>query len=73
MIKKDWLTDKVISGGVININRAVQAARYSKSLADINDAISAARDEVADNITRSLHERAPMSDFEKRLATEFAF
>ncbi|MCK9223836.1 MAG: S8 family serine peptidase [Candidatus Muirbacterium halophilum] len=71
--KKDWLSDKVISGGVININRAVQAARYSKSLANINDAISASMDEIADNITRSLHLRAPMTDFEKRLAIEFAF
>ncbi len=45
--KKDWLTDKVISGGVVNKERAVEAARQALNLS-LNEAIAEARGLVAD-------------------------
>ena len=46
--KKDWLKDKVLSGGVINVERAVYAAKQIKAGKAINEAIKEAKEKVAD-------------------------
>lgn len=48
--KKDWLADKVVSGGVANKERAVEAARQSMTMS-LDDAIVAAKSAVADAAT----------------------
>ena len=44
---KDFLKGKVISGGIVNLNRAVLAAKLSKSM-QLSDAIDSARVQVSD-------------------------
>lgn len=48
--KKDWLSDKVVSGGVANKARAVEAAAQAASK-PVAEAIAAARQSVADQPT----------------------
>lgn len=44
---KDWLKDKVITSGVVNAERAYQAARLSRTL-NLDEAIHLSRDQVKD-------------------------
>lgn len=53
--KKDWLADKVRSGGVINPKRAVFAASLVKQGTSIDKAIAQACKEVSDVVIRSRH------------------
>ncbi len=46
--KKDWLKDKVKSGGVINVERAVYAAKQLKARKTMAEAIKEAKAKVAD-------------------------
>ena len=46
--KKDWLKDKVKSGGVINVERAVYAAKQIKAGKSIAEAIKDAKEKVGD-------------------------
>ena len=46
--KKDWLKDKVKSGGVINVERAVFAAKQIKAGKSIAEAIKEAKEKVGD-------------------------
>lgn len=57
--KKDWLRDKVRSGGVINVNRAMFAARQMNEGKSIDAAIKIARDRVSDRVHRSKHTTRP--------------
>jgi subtilisin family serine protease len=45
--KKDWLVGKVVSGGVVNANRAAEAGRLSQSMS-LDQAIAQARQTVPD-------------------------
>lgn len=45
--KKDWLSDKIVSGGLVNAPRAVKAAELSREMA-LDEAIARARAEIAD-------------------------
>ena len=55
--RKDFLTDKVISGGIANPERAAYAARLMKSRS-VGDAINAARLQVADMTEKKSLDRA---------------
>ncbi|MBU1109842.1 MAG: S8 family serine peptidase [Candidatus Riflebacteria bacterium] len=57
--KKTWLTDKVKSGGVINVTRAMQAASLIKDGKTIAVAIKTARKTVADKVSRSAKRTRP--------------
>lgn len=57
--KKTWLTDKVRSGGVINVTRAVRAAQLVKEGKALATAISAARKDVSDKTHRSAKKTRP--------------
>lgn len=57
--KKDWLADKVKSGGVINVTRAIFAAEQLKEGKSINDAIRTAREKVGDKVIRSPKKTRP--------------
>ena len=46
--KKEWLKDKVKSGGVINVERAVYAAKMIKAGKAMNEAIKEAKEKVGD-------------------------
>ena len=46
--KKDWLKDKVKSGGVINVERAVYAAKQIKAGKSMTEAIKEAKEKVGD-------------------------
>ena len=50
--KKDWLKDKVKSGGVINVERAVFAAKQIKAGKSMNEAIKEAKTNVPDMAIR---------------------
>lgn len=56
--KKDWLKGKVRSGGVINEARAIQAAKKSRELRSLEEAIKLANLEIADVIVRNEGELA---------------
>ena len=48
--KKDWLTDKVISGGIVNSARARYAAKQLRSIdVTMDAAIRAAREAIPDH------------------------
>lgn len=51
--KKAWLADKVVSGGVINVNRAMYAAKLMKDGKSIDAAIKDARAKVKDMVDRT--------------------
>lgn len=57
--RKSWLTDKVRSGGVINVTRAVRAAQLAKEGKALTAAISAARKDVSDKTHRSAKRTRP--------------
>jgi subtilisin family serine protease len=57
--KKEWLKDKVKSGGVINVNRAMEAARQVKAGKNVNDACKLARTKVSDNVSRPKRNTKP--------------
>jgi len=50
--KKSWLSGKVKSGGVINVDRAMKAAQLVKKGKSISEAISIANNEVSDKVIR---------------------
>ena len=51
--KKSWLKDKVVSGGVINVKRAMRAAELTAKGTSVSDAIRQARLEVKDETKAS--------------------
>ncbi len=51
--KKEWLKDKVRTGGVINVNRAMYAAMQIKAGKSIDEAISEANEKVNDIVVKS--------------------
>ena len=53
--KKEWLKDKVISGGVINPNRAIFVAKEMRKGKDIDAAIKTSRTRVGDMVTKSIN------------------
>ncbi len=57
--KKAWLKEKVKSGGVINVNRAMEAARQVKAGKTVTDACKLARQKVSDKITRPKLKSSP--------------
>lgn len=61
--KKDWLADKVVSGGVVNPRRAVHAAGLVKQGKSLDEAIAEARQAVPDmTIRRSPYKGPDLSD-----------
>lgn len=65
--KKDWLADKVKSGGIINPERAVFAAQLMKKGKAMDAAIAQARKEVADMAIKSHGFKGPdLSDKQVR-------
>ncbi|MFC1742503.1 S8 family serine peptidase [Candidatus Riflebacteria bacterium] len=71
--KKTWLTEKVKSGGVINIKRAVEAARQVKAGKSLDEAIANANQQVP--TIEVPHTPAPefRTDFEKELYNSAIF
>jgi hypothetical protein len=57
--KKGWLADKVVSGGVINVNRAVFAGKLVKEGKSVNAAIKEACEKVADKVHKSPKKSRP--------------
>lgn len=57
--KKSWLKDKVRSGGVINVHRAMYAAKLINEGKSIFDAIRDARVKVSDKAHKSLKKTRP--------------
>ncbi|MEW6710533.1 MAG: S8 family serine peptidase [Candidatus Riflebacteria bacterium] len=57
--KKAWLADKVKSGGVINVTRAMFAADQIKAGKDLDEAIKIAGETVPDKTTRAPHKTRP--------------
>jgi len=51
--KKAWLKDKVVAGGVINVNRAMYASKLMADGKSITAAIKASKTKVADMIDRT--------------------
>ena len=45
--KKNFLTDKIVTGGIVNLERAVVAAQMSNSMT-VSEAISRAKSQVKD-------------------------
>jgi len=68
--KKSWLADKVVSGGVINIERAKLAANLIKEGMPLEEACLKARQEVVDVLPDTMRGARPPrfdSEFEKEL------
>lgn len=57
--KKDWLKDKVKSGGVINVNRAMVAAQKMLEGKTLFEAVKASRQEVSDKVARPAKRTRP--------------
>ena len=57
--KKEWLKDKVRSGGVVNENRAVYAAKLMLEGRSLRAAVAAARRKVADKAHRAMQKTRP--------------
>ncbi len=57
--KKEWLKDKVKSGGVINVNRAVFAAQQMTEGKSLEEAVKVAREKVADKTSRPAKRTRP--------------
>ncbi len=71
--KKDWLTDKVISGGILNPERALAVAALMKNGKTLTEALKKAKEAVDDMPqTRDLR-KPPMTPFELELYNSFAF
>ena len=71
--KKDWLTDKVISGGILNPERALAAAALMKNGKSMSEAIKKAKEAVADMPPKRGSRKPPMTQFELELYNSFAF
>lgn len=72
--KKDWLRDKVISGGVINVKRAMQAARYTKDKMTVEAAIAKVNEEISEKpIKRNATGMPNLNETEKEMYNWFAF
>ncbi|PKK89132.1 MAG: hypothetical protein CVV64_15600 [Candidatus Wallbacteria bacterium HGW-Wallbacteria-1] len=73
--KKDWLKGKVVSEGVINIQRALAAAKSIKDGSSIESAISTARENVPSTELDGPEISAPVfeSEFEKELYNSAVF
>ncbi len=57
--KKDWLKDKVRSGGVINVTRAIFAAKQMAEGKSLFEAVKASRSQVPDKAPRSAKRTRP--------------
>jgi subtilisin family serine protease len=58
--KKDWLVDKVVSAGIVNQARAVDAAEKAKTVS-LDEAIADSRKEVPDQIEKSVQLNSGLS------------
>ncbi len=68
--KKTWLADKIVSGGVINVDRAVAAARFMRETKTLDEAITKALQEIDDKKPDSIRGVRPPrfeTEFEKEL------
>ncbi len=71
--KKSWLTDHVVSGGVVNFNRAYSAAKLTLSLS-VDEAISNARVDIRDIVEAKRKKSSVRITKEmKELAEQFIF
>lgn len=71
--KKEWLKDKVITSGVVNVHRASRAAMLSTTIS-LDKAIAQSRSEVADMTEeKSVQQSAPISEEMKRTAYQIIF
>jgi subtilisin family serine protease len=66
--KKDWLKDKVRTGGVINVKRAMYAASLVKNGKSINEAIAQANEEIPDMTVRFRRVRVRKTAFDRELS-----
>ena len=57
--KKEWLKDKVKTGGVINVTRAIEAAKAVKSGKTVAEACKLARKTVSDKVSRPAKRTRP--------------
>lgn len=57
--KKEWLKDKVKTGGVINVTRAIEAAKAVKSGKTVAEACKLARKSVSDKVSRPAKRTRP--------------
>ena len=57
--KKEWLKDKVKTGGVINVTRAIEAAKAVKSGKTVAEACKLARQNVSDKVSRPAKRTRP--------------
>lgn len=71
--KKAWLKDKVISGGVINVERAMTAARNVKEGMALTAAVSAARSTVEDQLKASPFDLFTPTTFKNQLERDIYF
>jgi len=73
--KKEWLRDKVISGGVINVKRAMQAARYTKDKMTVDAAIAKVNEEISEKpVKRNATTGVPnFGETEEEMYNWFAF
>lgn len=69
--KKEWLKDKVKSGGVINVDRAVFAAKVMAEGKGAFDAIKEAKQKVADKVYRPAKRTRP--DLSDKMVRELYF
>jgi hypothetical protein len=71
--KKEWLSHKVISGGVVNQQRAYYAARLSQKMS-LSQAIQKSRIEINDIVeNKSLLPSAPISKQMREIASQIVF
>lgn len=73
--KKDWLKGKVVTGGIVNTSRALNAGRLSNRMS-VSDAIGVSRSEVEDvtTINKSLKVFSPYFEgFVLPLPNQFVF
>ncbi|MDD3148617.1 MAG: hypothetical protein PHD82_15085, partial [Candidatus Riflebacteria bacterium] len=57
--KKEWLKDKVRSGGVVNVTRAIFAAKQMLEGKTLFEAVKSSRQKVADKAPRSAKRTRP--------------
>ena len=60
--KKDWLKGKVKSGGVINVERAIEAAKARATGLSITEACKSANKVIADKVIRSPKTKVDLND-----------
>ncbi len=71
--KKDWLRDKVISSGVINVKRAMQAARYTKEKMTVDAAIAKVNEEISEKPVKRNAILPKFNEQEREMYNWFAF